>query len=89
MLQRSNRSNEPARRLGGVLAIDELIDFKVTGDDAAKTAKFADYLGRVLQDSSDRDLLEVAAATMGHLVKAGGAVAADIVEQEVRRVCCE
>lgn len=64
--------------------MDELIDVKLTGDDASKTARFGDLLSRVLQDSNDLGLLDVSAVTMGHLVKSGGAIAADIVEQEVR-----
>ncbi|BDA44527.1 Serine/threonine-protein kinase TOR [Coccomyxa sp. Obi] len=78
-------SNDQNERLGGVLAIDELIDVKLLGEDAAKTSYFASYLREVFQPNTDPMTMEVAASTLGHLVKSGGALTADIVEFEVRR----
>lgn len=54
------------------------------GDDTAKTSRFAHALSRVLDDTDDSVLMHTAARTMGHLVKSGGAMTADIVEREVR-----
>ena len=104
------RSGDQYERLGGVLAIDELIDVKVPapcrrhplsarcragvvtarlhaqllGEDAAKTSHFAAYLCEVFQPGTEPLTMEVAAATLGHLVRSGGALTADIVEVEVR-----
>ncbi|GIL87381.1 hypothetical protein Vretimale_1690 [Volvox reticuliferus] len=79
------KGNDIARRMGGVLAIDELTDVKLSGDDAAKTSRLAGMLSRVLEDSEDVTLSEAAAHTLGHLVRSGGAMASDIVEKEIRR----
>ncbi|GLC61314.1 hypothetical protein PLESTB_001742500 [Pleodorina starrii] len=79
------KGNDIARRMGGVLAIDELTDVKLSGDDAAKTSRLASMLSRVLEDSEDATLSEAAAHTLGHLVRSGGAMTSDIVEKEIRR----
>jgi hypothetical protein len=57
---------------------------QLVGDDSAKTSRFAHALSRVLDDTDDGSLAHCAARTMGHLVKSGGAMTADIVEREVR-----
>ncbi|KAG2481851.1 hypothetical protein HYH03_019185, partial [Edaphochlamys debaryana] len=79
------KGNDITRRMGGVLAIDELTDVKLSGDDAAKTSRLASLLSRVLEDSEDPGLSEAAAHTLGHLVRSGGAMTSDIVEKEIRR----
>ncbi|EFJ44271.1 target of rapamycin, growth-regulatory PI3K-like protein kinase [Volvox carteri f. nagariensis] len=79
------KGNDITRRMGGVLAIDELTDVKLSGDDAAKTSRLASMLSRVLEDSEDATLSETAAHTLGHLVRSGGAMTSDIVEKEIRR----
>ena len=45
---------------------------------------FAGYLHNVFHPSTDEKTLEVAAHTMGHLVRVGGPLTADVVEFEVR-----
>ena len=45
---------------------------------------FAGYLHNVFHPSTDEKTLEVAADTMGHLVRVGGPLTADVVEFEVR-----
>lgn len=57
---------------------------QLLGEDALKTSNFAKYLREVFQPGTDPMTMEVAAATLGHLVKSGGALTADIVEFEVR-----
>lgn len=57
---------------------------QLSGDDAAKTARLASLLSRVLEDSEDSALSEAASHTLGHLVRSGGAMTSDIVEKEVR-----
>ncbi|PNW79096.1 hypothetical protein CHLRE_09g400553v5 [Chlamydomonas reinhardtii] len=79
------KGNDITRRMGGVLAIDELIDVKLSGDDAAKTARLSGLLSRVLEESEDPVLSESASHTLGHLVRSGGAMTSDIVEKEIRR----
>ena len=61
---------------------------QLLGEDAAKTAHFAKALREVFQPSTDPLTMEVAAATLGHLVKSGGALTADIVEFEARGPAC-
>lgn len=80
----ASRSNDASRRLGAVLAINELIDVKSVADDTSKTARLALLLSKAIEEADDPQLMEVTAATLGTLVKAGGVMTADIVEREVR-----
>jgi len=57
---------------------------QLLGEDAAKTAHFAGALREAFQPSTDPLTMEVAAAALGHLVRSGGALTADIVEFEAR-----
>ena len=80
-----NNSPDTSRRLGAVLAIDELVTMKAAvGDDAARTAHFSGMLRRLFEDSQDPALLEAAAQTLGRLVRGGGPMVADVVERQVR-----
>ena len=56
---------------------------QLLGENAAKISNFATYLRSVFRTDTDPTTLEVAAATLGHLVQAGGALTADVVEYEV------
>lgn len=80
-------STDPAETMGGILAIDELID--VSGEEnEAKIIRFANYLRKVFQQapvSADTATLVMAAKALGHLARAGGTLTADFVEFEVRR----
>ncbi|GBF92737.1 target of growth-regulatory PI3K kinase [Raphidocelis subcapitata] len=78
------KSPDAYKRLGAVLAIDELIGMRAIGDDAARTAAFSSMLRRLFEDSQDLVLLEVGATTLGHLVRSGGPMMADVVERQVR-----
>lgn len=57
--------------------------------DVAKIGRFARYLREVFRADADAATLRLAAETLGQLVAAGGALTADVVEQEVRYVCCQ
>ena len=57
---------------------------QLLGENAAKISNFASYLRSVFRTDTDPTTLEVAAATLGHLVQTGGALTADVVEYEVR-----
>lgn len=56
---------------------------QLLGETAAKISNFASYLRSVFRTDTDPTTLEVAAATLGHLVQTGGALTADVVEYEV------
>ncbi|KAI9850778.1 MAG: phosphatidylinositol kinase- protein kinase tor1 [Thelocarpon superellum] len=79
LIEHSNDSNE---RIGGILALDRLIDFD--GDDAAqKTTRFARYLRSVMR-SNDTAAMILAARALGKLAVPGGALTAELVESEVK-----
>ncbi len=56
---------------------------QLLGENAAKISNFATYLRSVFRTDTDPVTVEVAAATLGHLVQTGGALTADVVEYEV------
>ena len=57
---------------------------QLSGERSAMVGHFAGYLHNVFHPSTDEKTLEVAANTMGHLVRVGGPLTADVVEFEVR-----
>ncbi|KAJ0421785.1 armadillo-type protein [Aspergillus carlsbadensis] len=69
-------------RIGGLLALDRLIDFEGV-DNAQKTTRFASYLRSALR-SSDNAVLIYAARALGRLAKPGGALTAELVESEIQ-----
>ena len=76
------QSPEPYEKLGGLLALDRLINTE--GVDAAqKTSRFASYLHNALR-SNDFVVLDKAAQCLGHLAKPGGALTAELVESEIQ-----
>lgn len=75
-------SNEVSEKIGGILAVEQLINFD--GDDAAqKTTRFSGYLRAALR-SNDNTVLLFAARALGHLAVPGGALTAELVESEVK-----
>lgn len=80
-------SSEVAEKMGGIIVIDELIDVAYE-ENETKFTRFANYIRMVFQqsnDHSDGSLLKMASKALGHLARAGGTLAADIVEFEVKR----
>ncbi|EEH19714.1 hypothetical protein PABG_01973 [Paracoccidioides brasiliensis Pb03] len=74
--------NDVNEKIGGLLALDRLIDFD--GVDAAqKTTRFASYLRSALR-SNDSTVLVYAARSLGRLAKPGGALTAELVESEIQ-----
>ncbi|KAJ5232571.1 hypothetical protein N7468_005527 [Penicillium chermesinum] len=74
--------NDANERIGGLLALDRLIDFD--GVDAAqKTTRFASYLRSALR-SNENVVLVYAARSLGRLAKPGGALTAELVESEIQ-----
>lgn len=75
-------SSDPNEKIGGILAVEQLIDFD--NDDAAqKTTRYAGYLRAALR-SNDNNVLIYAARALGHLAMPGGALTAELVESEVK-----
>ncbi|KAL2872445.1 putative TOR pathway phosphatidylinositol 3-kinase TorA [Aspergillus lucknowensis] len=74
--------NDAHERIGGILALDHLIDFDGV-DNAQKTTRFASYLRSALR-SSDNAVLVYAARALGRLAKPGGALTAELVESEIQ-----
>eukprot|EP00736_Rhodelphis_marinus_P007859 Rmarinus@m.12108 len=77
-------SSEAHDRMGGLIAIDELIDLDCE-ENATKITRFANYLRMILPNAHDRATLERASRALGHLARAGGTLTADFVEFEVKR----
>ncbi|KAF2000099.1 ARM repeat-containing protein [Amniculicola lignicola CBS 123094] len=74
--------NDSNDRIGGIHALNALIDFK--GDDAGqKTTRFASYLRNVMR-GTDTASMVVAARALGRLAKPGGTLTAELVEAEVK-----
>ena len=73
---------------GCVIPLDMPCAVQLLGEDAAKTTIFARYLREVFHPTTEPVTMEVAAATLGHLVRSGGAPTADIVETELHLHVC-
>jgi len=74
--------NDTNERLGGILALDSLIDFR--GDDAGqKTTRFASFLRSTLR-GNDTAAMIAAAKSLGRLAMPGGTITAELVEAEVK-----
>ncbi|CAG8961215.1 hypothetical protein HYFRA_00013271 [Hymenoscyphus fraxineus] len=75
-------ASDPIDRLGGIHALDALIDFD--GVDAAqKTTRFAQSLRTVLR-GKDLVLMQPAALALGKMCRPGGAIISDLVEAEIK-----
>lgn len=75
-------ASDPAERLGGIHALDALIDFD--GVDAAqKTTRFTQSLRKVFL-TKDLVAMQPAAVALGKLCRPGGALIAELVESEVK-----
>ncbi|KAG8626630.1 hypothetical protein KVT40_005575 [Elsinoe batatas] len=75
-------NNDPNERIGGLTAMQKLIEFK--GEDiAGRTTRFHTAIKRALQ-ANDTAATVIAAETLGILVGNGPALAADIVDAEVK-----
>ena len=77
-----SHGNDPADRLGGIHALDALIDFE--GVDAAqKTTRFTQSLRTVLR-GKDLTPMQAAAIALGKLCRPGGSLISELVESEVK-----
>ena len=72
------QNTETWEKLGGILAIEQLISF-----DVKRTSRILNPLNTALR-SNDNTVLLFAARALGHLAVPGGALTAQLVETEVR-----
>ena len=77
------KSSTTNDKLAGIAAIDELIDLE-SDENATKINRFAVYL-RMCLPHTEAVVMDKAASALGHLARAGGTLALDFVEFEVRR----
>ncbi len=77
-----SHGNDPVERLGGVMALDALIDFDGV-DSAQKTTRFTQSLRTVLR-SKDTGAMQPAAVALGKLCRPGGSLISELVESEVK-----
>ncbi|RKO94116.1 armadillo-type protein, partial [Blyttiomyces helicus] len=76
-------SNDNIDKIGGILAIDRLIDFD--GEENTTTVtRFANYL-RIVLPGNDPQISVLAAKALGRLAQSGGNLTAEFVEFEVKR----
>ncbi|KAI9000239.1 armadillo-type protein [Gaertneriomyces semiglobifer] len=76
-------SNDSSDKIGGILAIDKLIDFDGE-ENTTKTTRFANYL-RIVLPGHDPQITLLAAKALGRLALCGGTLTAEFVEFEVKR----
>ena len=76
-------SHDPQKKLGALLAIDELIEKAAFKEDAVRISGFCGLLRRVFEEAEELRLIEVAAQALGKLVKQSGQNMADIVDKQV------
>lgn len=75
-------------KLGGILAVDTLIDFFNSTDELPnQTSRMANYL-RVLIPSNNIEVMRAAAASLGKLAVPGGTLTSELVEYETKN-CLE
>lgn len=75
-------NNDPLDRLGGIYALDALVDFDGI-DPAAKVTRFTQLLRSVLK-GKDLVPMQAAASALGKICKPGGSIISDVVESEVK-----
>lgn len=79
-------SKEQSEKLGGIAAMNALIDFDsgVGEENATKTARFSNYLGSLIL-SNDLVVMNAATKTLGKLATPGGTLTGDFVDFEAKR----
>ncbi|KAI9341262.1 armadillo-type protein [Zopfochytrium polystomum] len=76
-------SSDTSDKIGGIYAIDKLIDFDGE-ENTTKVTRFANYL-RIVLPGSDPQVTVLAAKTLGRLAQSGGTLTSEFVEFEVKR----
>lgn len=83
MTQLIVHGNDVADRLGGIHALDALIDFEGVSDPGQRMTRFTQALRTVLR-GKDLASMQPAAVALGKLCRPGGALVSDLVESEVK-----
>ncbi|RKF72543.1 Serine/threonine-protein kinase tor2 [Golovinomyces cichoracearum] len=76
------QATDPADRIGGIHALDALIDFDGV-DSAQKVTRFTQYLRSVLK-GKDLMPMQPAAIALGKICRPGGSLISELVESEVK-----
>lgn len=80
--------NDSESKLGGILAVDTLIDFYNSNDELPnQISRLANYL-RVLIPSNDLNIMKQAAKILGKLCYPGGTISSEFVDFEIKN-CLE
>jgi FKBP12-rapamycin complex-associated protein len=77
------KSDEPHEKLGGIFAMDALVDVECEESPTFIT-RFANYLRLILPCNNVATMI-MASKVLGHLAQAGGTLTADFVEFEMKR----
>jgi len=77
------KSEEPHEKLGGIFAMDALVDVECEESPTFIT-RFANYLRLILPCNNVATMI-MASKVLGHLAQAGGTLTADFVEFEMKR----
>ena len=77
------KSEEPHEKLGGIFAMDALVDVECEESPTFIT-RFANYLRLILPCNNVATMI-MAAKVLGHLAQSGGTLTADFVEFETKR----
>lgn len=80
------QSKDAAQTLGGIAALNALIDFDsgVGEENATKTARFSNYLSSLIL-SNDLTIMKQATMTLGKLATPGGTLTGDFVDFEAKK----
>ncbi|GAO47492.1 hypothetical protein G7K_1698-t1 [Saitoella complicata NRRL Y-17804] len=76
-------SNDVNEKIGGILAIDRLIDYEGE-ENTTKITRFANYL-RIVLPGNDTQAMILASKALGRLAVPGGTLTAEFVEFEVKK----
>lgn len=78
-------SPETSEKLAGVMLLDELIEVPYE-ENENKIIRFVNYLRMIFYgDNPNVQLLAAAARALGHVARAGGTLASDVIGNEIRR----
>ncbi|CAI8497702.1 unnamed protein product [Hanseniaspora opuntiae] len=81
-------TNDTESKLGGILAVDTLIDFYNSNDELPnQISRLANYL-RILIPSNDLNIMKQAAKVIGKLCNPGGTISSEFVDFEIKN-CLE
>ena len=78
------RSVDTSEKLGGILAIDALIDLDSGEENTTKVTRFANYL-RMLLPGTEPQISVLAAKSLGHLATLSSTVTSEFVDFEMKR----